>query len=107
MSAKPALPKQPIAVVAEDSDQQRNHFRDLTERMDDAIHGLKALDILMAGNQDRAISDLSSLLAPFIENMVELNAELMDFFYKSGVVFAYPSKADTKNSNSAGEDHDA
>ncbi|MCQ8105522.1 hypothetical protein NP590_15530 [Methylomonas sp. SURF-2] len=107
MSAKPVLPKQPIAIVAEDSDQQRHHFMNLTERMDDAINGLKALDILMAGNQDRAISDLSSLLAPFIENMAELNTELMDFFNKSDVVFAYPSKGDTKNSNSAGEDHDA
>lgn len=82
------------AIVSADSEQQLKHYRELTERMDDAINGLKAFDTLMAGNQDRAISDLSSLVTPFIENMASINAELMSFFYSSGVVFAYPVKAD-------------
>ncbi|WP_445369748.1 hypothetical protein ACH5Y9_11735 [Methylomonas sp. BW4-1] len=92
-----------VAVIAEDSDKQRNHFRDLTERMEDAINGLKALEILLAGNQDRAISEISNLTEPFIKNMVKINRELMDFFYSSGVVFAYPAKDDKADRQSRGE----
>ncbi|ATG89469.1 hypothetical protein [Methylomonas koyamae] len=100
-------PSKTVAVVAEDSEEQRSHFRDVTERVDDAIAGLKALDTLMAGNQDRAISDLSSLMTPFVDQLATLNAELMEFFYRSDVVFAYPAKTEPKNTKSAGDHHDA
>jgi len=93
-------------IVSDDSEQQRKHFMSLTERMDDAINGLKAFDILMAGNQDRSISDLSSLTTPFIENMAMINAEFMSFFYSSGVVFAYPVKADGDKPAKQETDHD-
>lgn len=83
-----------VAVIAEDSEQQRSHFLRLTERMQDAIRGLQTLEILLGGHHDRAISDLASLTAPFIESMDKINDEFMDFFLRSHVVFAYPAKDD-------------
>jgi hypothetical protein len=94
-----------VAVIAEDSDQQRSYYRDLTERMEDAINGLQAFEILLAGNSDKAISDLASLTAPFIQSMEKINEELMNFFYTSGVVFAYPANID-KAATQAEVSHD-
>lgn len=95
------MPKktQTTAIAAEDSDKKVNYFRDKTERMEDAIRGLQALEILFAGHQDKAISDLANLTAPFLENMEKINNELMEFFYQSGVVFAFPEKIDQSNNS--------